>query len=1206
MTTAMHPLRRESHLASVHSFSDGGMRHVLAAYRNNKFASVIPEFEFKPGFVYASVRAISARINQNFDGWPSDELKKSYRSFLGKPCFVNHQNFDPTKARGKVVAARYVEAGDDKYIETVMEIDAMRFPKLAREIKEGGMDSVSMGVEAGFTICSYCGNKAVDVPEFCDHVKYHKGSTLQKRSKTGAVEDVLIYEKCYKLGFFELSFVFDPADETAVVNRVIAAGKRQATPDRWFEDEQEELNRQRRREEAEADAWAEKRINTPHPDDQAYWKQAAPQDPTNPPNLNALDGDVSSYKPEFPEPVTAPQPKTPMAPLMGEAPNMLEVGTGVMENALHAGEALAGESHSTPHAPSGETSSSAAGASAGPSLSENSISKTHSLAALERRIERMAAEGDVPPNVIILPDMITPEMPTGMMPQASYRGAGSGWNDFHELDMHRFPDHWAPVTPPAKRPRNPEAEAKGYSSDLGHGYSRAASLGAIEASIDRLAYSYAPPKKTKATEPVKKKKKHPFRDLFKPDEDDGESNEMLKNAPWYTYANQRTAYGEIEAPEDVDTLRNEEDDDNDDFKHYVQSPKELRGPDLDQTKRLDRDQESEGLDTDRRVEDVEDVSGPPTGGNTMASRNARRARRRNSGRQVYAEGLPMDPSMLGGDPSMGGGMPPMDPSMMGGDPSMGGPPPGAGGPPVTDEELIQEAEADLELAEQQGTPNAPPQGGQRGEDEGYSDEDDEDEESDEESDEDYEDEESEGDEDYDDEGEESEDDDYAEDGASSEDLPPWLQEGLQGVDEDPSAPPLDKESRRRSGNRRVSSQKNRREGVPMNLSQRGRVAAAGQRRHYADDSGHTDGGPYGDESQGTNEEVFLSQTPSAEAVVAPVPGDGTISNSENTLVAKKLQRRIQQRNVAQRRDLVAWEQITGRRVNAEAVDSPEQVDPALSGTDQQDLKGDFESLGEAPTETQPKDASVRAFRAFDNWLTQTTGKTARQHGNPNFIRRSAARFCQASGLSVESMFPALGIVLREARRNEGNPNRRSAMRRYADESLDVAAPQGRIDVEAPVKDTTDADAQASQFDLGDFGNNAGDNVADPELSADSQIWAPGEGDSSIKSSNRKADGMTAVRYAEAYIAAGLAPNTSEEKWKIAGLAQTMRHGTIVDRTRLLDAINIQRAASARRTASRGTGRRSVPPGFGQRQLTAGSARDAANDLSTDAALFFKG
>ena len=180
------------------------------------------------------------------------------------------------------------------------------------------------------------------------------------------------------------------------------------------------------------------------------------------------------------------------------------------------------------------------------------------------------------------------------------------------------------------------------------------------------------------------------------------------------------------------------------------------------------------------------------------------------------------------------------------------------------------------------------------------------------------------------------------------------------------------------------------------------------------------------------------------------------------------------------------------------------------------------------------------------------------------------------------------------------------MRRRADEKLDVAAPQDRIDVEKPVSDVTDAEAQASQFDLGDFGSNAGDNVAEPEMSPDSQIWAPGEGEGSVKNSNRKADGITAVRYAEAYIRAGLAPNTPDEKWKIAGMAQNMRLGTIRDRTALLDAINNQRAA-ARRTAGkiRGGGS-SVPPGFGQRQLSAGMGYTAANDTNTDSALFFKG
>lgn len=179
------------------------------------------------------------------------------------------------------------------------------------------------------------------------------------------------------------------------------------------------------------------------------------------------------------------------------------------------------------------------------------------------------------------------------------------------------------------------------------------------------------------------------------------------------------------------------------------------------------------------------------------------------------------------------------------------------------------------------------------------------------------------------------------------------------------------------------------------------------------------------------------------------------------------------------------------------------------------------------------------------------------------------------------------------------------MRRRADESLEVAAPQDRIDVEAPVRDTTDADAQASQFDLGDFGSNAGDNLADPELSPDSQIWAPGEGDSS-KTSRRKADGITAVRYAEAYIRAGLAPDSPDQKWRIAGLAQTMRHGTIVDRTRLLDAINEKNAAVARRTAGANRGTQgNVPQGFGQRQLSAGMAHDAANDQSSDYTMWLK-
>lgn len=977
--TAHRPMRRrEFHAATVRSATSlQAAKQMFMPFRHN--GAVAKGFAFKPGFIYAKVRAISARINQNYDGWPSTELKKSYRTFIGKPIFVNHQNFDYKKARGKVVASRYVEAGDDKYIETVMEIDAKRFPRLAHEIKTGGLDSVSMGVEAGFTICSYCGNKAVDVPDFCAHVKYHKGERLPRiNDRTGKKEDVLVYEKCYKLGFFELSWVFDPADETAMTSHVITA-----------------------------------------------------------------------------------------------------------------------------------------------------------------------AEEDAPP-----PDEIVEgEMPYAMMPQASRR--------YH--------------------------------------------LG----------------------------------------------------------------YGEVEAPEDVDTLRNEEDgsdDGTDEFKHYVESPKELRGPDLDQTKRLDRAQEQQGLDADRRVEDVEDIGGIP-----MAARTTRRAARRQSspdvlvdtrtGRRYYAadedddkkrddapppedhdddegdfggedDGGDFDPDhdgdddadpegdtdddFGGGDELDAGGAPPLGGDDMGTDP-MGGAGPGVP-PGKSDQDLIQEAEQDLMHADAlggddfsmdpgsdaggsmddysdpgMGSPAGPGLGadpGLDGDDSGHFDPD------------------ADGDDDSDPvlDFDRSHHPELGTHPAVQEAIEQLLGGGGGG------APPPPQHQGRRKGNQRGSSQKKRKGGPQMSLAKRGQMVASRQsRRHHADDNGYTDGGPYhtDDNDQGEKEDTFISETPGSESVAVPCPGDGTISNTENNLVARKLQRRIQQRRAQQRRDLIAYEQITGRRLRAEAVEDPDQVDPTVNtGPAAEELTGkDFEDVGLEDVETQPKDAARHsAFNAFDRWLYQATGRTARQHGNVKYIRRQAARWCSFNNVSPNALFPAMGYVLREAQKNEG-ANRRAAMKRQADESLEVAAPQDRIDVEAPVRDTTDAEAQASQFDLSDFGNNAGDDLADPELSVDTQIWAPGEGDSSVKKdSNRKADGITAVRYAEAYIRAGLGENTPEEKWKIAGLAMNMRHGTIMDRISVLDAVNSvteKRYAALRRQANRGGAPRGLPQGLGQRQMTAGTQHEAANDIAME-------
>lgn len=206
----------------------------------NKFSSIGEEPEHKyriqDGYIYTKVRAISSRVNKNHDGWPSQELAKAYDTFVGKPIFVDHNNSDPSRARGVVIDARlhveddlkkasaldpyYASAPDNHkpptWIELLLETDARQFPKLAKAIISGDIDSVSMGANVERTQCNICDNWATSTEEYCDHVN-SKGAEFDFVSSTGERTSRRSYEDCYDIGFFEISYVFDPADETALV-----------------------------------------------------------------------------------------------------------------------------------------------------------------------------------------------------------------------------------------------------------------------------------------------------------------------------------------------------------------------------------------------------------------------------------------------------------------------------------------------------------------------------------------------------------------------------------------------------------------------------------------------------------------------------------------------------------------------------------------------------------------------------------------------------------------------------------------------------------------------------------------------------------------------------------------------------------------------------------------------------------------------------
>lgn len=190
------------------------------------------EFKYspRPGYLYVRSRAISSRCNDNFDEFPADEIKTAYLTFVGKPVFVNHHNDDHRRARGVIIDAALHEDTNpdgtpDTWCEVLMEVDAVRFPKLAKAILAGHIDRTSMGTDVAFSVCSYCGNKASTPLEYCRHIPKLKGQRIRRTTASGSQEDVLVREICYGLKFFENSLlVEEPADPTAYFLGVDARG----------------------------------------------------------------------------------------------------------------------------------------------------------------------------------------------------------------------------------------------------------------------------------------------------------------------------------------------------------------------------------------------------------------------------------------------------------------------------------------------------------------------------------------------------------------------------------------------------------------------------------------------------------------------------------------------------------------------------------------------------------------------------------------------------------------------------------------------------------------------------------------------------------------------------------------------------------------------------------------------------------------------
>lgn len=171
--------------------------------------------EAEPGFFYFSSRAVDEGVNENYDAFPAEELRQNYKTFEGDPLFLNHESESVEKSVGKIPKAILIEE-IPVWVKTINALDEKNHPDLADKVRRGIITDVSMGCYVNYSVCSICGHQSRTEFDYCDHIKYHKGTIDPETGK-------LVFEICKGVSFFELSLVTAGADLDAQVWEILSS-----------------------------------------------------------------------------------------------------------------------------------------------------------------------------------------------------------------------------------------------------------------------------------------------------------------------------------------------------------------------------------------------------------------------------------------------------------------------------------------------------------------------------------------------------------------------------------------------------------------------------------------------------------------------------------------------------------------------------------------------------------------------------------------------------------------------------------------------------------------------------------------------------------------------------------------------------------------------------------------------------------------------
>jgi len=161
-------------------------------------------------------------INNNNDAWERKLLLSCFRTFIGGENYVEHIQI-PEFSRGKIIDAAARDIGDSIYVDILVATHRKHQPLIA-SITSGALQTLSMGCQVEFTICTKCGNVAYDETQLCPHVRFAKGTPWKDAAGNERIVAELcghIEEEPGSVKFIEASWVGNPAFTGAVLRNIL-------------------------------------------------------------------------------------------------------------------------------------------------------------------------------------------------------------------------------------------------------------------------------------------------------------------------------------------------------------------------------------------------------------------------------------------------------------------------------------------------------------------------------------------------------------------------------------------------------------------------------------------------------------------------------------------------------------------------------------------------------------------------------------------------------------------------------------------------------------------------------------------------------------------------------------------------------------------------------------------------------------------------